>query len=363
MAADQASGAKLTQSQTAPLIHIRPSFEFSVDNLDATLAYAESIEQMGFDGVFVGDRMLSEAQAGGRVVYSATMVEVTTILAAMAARTSRIKVGVLVYIVPYRHPLQIAKTFASLDVLAKGRIVMGAGVGWNPKEFEALGISMSERGSRFEEAIPLIRKLWAGETVTFDGRWSKLDNVRIAPAAPRPGGPPIWMASFAPSHSLDFSDGFPKPIRGALERVGRLADGWAPLTYSASAKRRISAEQLGEAWHIVAESAIRSGRDPGAIDLVHSDWIYVLDGTGAEERAFKAVRTFFTGDWTEAKNTYVIGTAEQVVQQLQAQTAKIGRNISSYLLTPISSDPAQLHLIRDCVAPRLRGSAGCTSFC
>jgi probable F420-dependent oxidoreductase len=337
-----------------PLIHIRPSFDISIQNLDSTLAYAEQIERMGFDGVFVGDRMLSEASANGKVIYSATMTDCVTIMAAMSARTSRIQVGVLVYIVPYRHPLQVAKQFASLDVLSKGRIVMGAGVGWNPAEFESLGLKMGERGSRFEEAIPLIRRLWSGEAVTFDGRWSKLNNVRIAPASPRPGGPPIWMASFAPSHSLDFSEGFPKPIRGALERVGALADGWAPLTYSASSKRRISADQLGQAWRIVKDSATKAGRDPGKIDVVHSDWICVLDGAGAEERAFKAVSTFFTGDWKQALNTYVIGTPDQVVDQLLAQTSAIDHPVDAYLLTPISSDPGQLELIRDRVAPRLR---------
>jgi probable F420-dependent oxidoreductase len=341
---------------TQPRINIRPSFAFGVEDVAAMIEYAELIEQMGFDGVFVGDRMLSQAQAGGKVVYASTMIEVTTIMAAFAARTSRIAVGVLVYIVPYRRPLQIAKTFASLDALAKGRIIMGAGVGWNPKEFEALGLDMGDRGRQFEEAIPLIRRLWSGERVTFDGKWSKLVDVQIAPASPRPGGPPIWMASFAPSHSLDFSAGFEVPIRRALDRVGRLADGWAPLTYSASAKRRISAEQLGDAWQIVQEGAARAGRDPNSIDIIHSDWIYVLDGPNAEERGFKAVSTFFTGDWEQAKNTYVIGTPDQVVEQLLAQTSRIGRSVDAYLITPISDERSQLDLIRERVAPALRSA-------
>lgn len=338
-----------------PLINIRPSFAVGVDDVEATLQYAELIEQMGFDGVFVGDRMLAQAQVGDKVVYSATMIEVTTIMAAIAARTSRVKVGVLVYIVPYRRPLQIAKTFASLDTLAKGRIVMGAGVGWNAKEFEALGLNMADRGSRFEEAIPLIRRLWSGESVTFEGRWSKLADVRIAPPSPTPGGPPIWMASFAPSHSLDFSAGFPVPIRRALERVGRLADGWAPLTYSASSKRRIEPAQMGEAWQIVQQGAASVGRDPADIDVVHSDWIYVLDGKpDAKERAYRAVRTFFTGSWEEALNTYPIGTPDQIVAQMLQTMSAVDRKPDAYLITPISDERGQLELIRDRVAPLLR---------
>lgn len=340
-----------------PAINIRPSFAFGVDDVEAMLQYAELIEAMGFDGVFVGDRMLSQAQVGDKVVYASTMIEVTTILAAMAARTSRVKVGVLVYIVPYRRPLQIAKMFASLDTLAKGRIVMGAGVGWNPKEFEALGLNMADRGSQFEEAIPLIRRLWRGEAVTFEGKWSKLVDVRIGPPSPQPGGPPIWMASFAPSHSLDFSAGFPAPIRRALERVGRLADGWAPLTYSASSKRRIEPAQMGEAWQIVQQGAASVGRDPAEIDVVHSDWIYVLDGKpDAQARALKAVRTFFTGTWEEALNTYPIGTPDQIVEQMLHTMSAVDRAPDAYLLTPISDERAQLELIRDRVAPLLRAA-------
>lgn len=345
---------------TEPRICIRPGLFARSDrqtDAEAILQYAERIEEMGFDGVFVGDRMLAEAPASdGKIVYSATMIEATTIMAAIAARTSRIQVGLLIYVVPYRRPLQIAKTFASLDVISSGRIIMGAGVGWNPKEFDALGLNMSERGGQFEEAIPLIRKLWCGERVTFEGKWSKLKDIQIAPASPRPSGIPIWMASFAPSHDLNFSSGFPKLIRGALERVGRLGDGWAPLTYSASAKRRISPEHLAQAWGHIETAACQAGRDPEKIELVHSDWIYVLDGPGAEKRAFEAVSAFFTGDWDEARNTYIIGTPDEVVEKLLTQTRRINRKVDSYLLTPIGTSADQLSLIQERIAPELRAA-------
>lgn len=340
--------------EKVPLICIRPSFELRMKDLQGTLRYAEQVEAMGFDGIFVGDRMLAQATSGGKVVYDATAVECTTIMAAIAARTTRIRIGVLVFVVPYRRPLQIAKTFASLDALAEGRIIMGAGVGWNAREFEALGLDMSKRGQMFEEAIPLVRKLWTGEAVTFDGKWSQLEDVVIAPLPKREGGPPVWMASFAPSHNLDFSDGFPKPIAGALNRVGRLADGWAPLTYSASARRRISPDDLARAWEIVCEGAQSVDRSRDDIDLVHSDWIYVVDGPDGERHGQEAVGKFFTGSWEEARNTYVIGTPDEVVEQLGRQTSRIGRKVDTFLLTPISGDPSQLDLIHDRVAPALR---------
>jgi alkanesulfonate monooxygenase SsuD/methylene tetrahydromethanopterin reductase-like flavin-dependent oxidoreductase (luciferase family) len=136
------------------------------------------------------------------------MIEATTIMAAMAARTSRIDIGVLVYIVPYRTPLQAAKTFASLDQISEGRIIMGAGLGWSSKEFESLGIEFATRGARFEEGIPLIRRLVAGENVTFHGRFSKLENVQIAPASPTAGRP--WCSA-PPQSAASRRDNWPRP--------------------------------------------------------------------------------------------------------------------------------------------------------
>ncbi len=311
-------------------IHIRPAlFRRSDETTDASslLDYAAYAEELGFDGIFVGDRMLADAPAKGEIVYSATMIEATTCMAAIAARTKRMKVGVLVYVVPYRHPLQIAKTFASLDVLSNGRMIMGAGLGWNPKEFQSLDRDMKARGEMFEEAIPLVRKLWKGERVSHTGKHFNMDDVMIAPRARQAEGPPIWMASFAPSHSLDFSDGFARAIANGLRRVGRLANGWAPLTYSASAKRRITPEHLADAYRIVGEGADRAGRRVEDMDLVHSDWVYVLEKGESKDKAYEAVRKFFTGSWEEALNTYVIGTADEVVDRLKTQVAGIDRRV------------------------------------
>ncbi|HLG87367.1 MAG TPA: LLM class flavin-dependent oxidoreductase [Alphaproteobacteria bacterium] len=340
-----------------PSICVRPAlFRRPGDITDAEeiIQFAQRAEALTFDGVFVGDRLLAEAPADGKIVYGGSFIEATTIMAAIAARTERINIGILVYVVPYRTPLQTAKVFASLDVISRGRIIMGAGLGWNRKEFESLGLDMAGRGAQFEEAIPLIRRLWTGEAVSFVGNWSRLEEVVISPACPRAAGPPIWMASFAPSHSLDFSGGFSAAIRGALDRVGRLADGWAPLTYSASAKRRLSPSDLAAAWDIVGQGATRVGRSPDDITLVHSDWIYILDGPGAKDRAYNALSTFFTGTWEDAKRTYLIGTADEVLEMLSAQSAELDRPVDSYVLTPLSPEMSQLELIGEFLIPALR---------
>jgi probable F420-dependent oxidoreductase len=318
------------------------------------VAWVERAERLGFDGAFVGDRMLSEATTpGSAVVYGASMLDVTVALATMAARTSRILLGPLVLVFPYRHPVQLAKQFASLDAVSGGRIVLGAGIGWNAREFEVLGLEMAGRGVRFEEQIGLVRQLWTGEPVTHRGPTWAVSDVQIVPPPARPGGPPVWLASFSPGQALDWTDALPAPALRQLDRVGRLADGWVPLVYSASAKRRLAPGTLGVAWERVLDSAARCGRGRDDIDFVLSDWGYVLDGPGSVDRCKQALSRFFEGSWEDAQRTYTIGTADEVIDRLRAQTAGIDR-VDAYIFTPLSDDTEQMDQLAG-IAERLRG--------
>lgn len=338
------------------LVCVRPPGWVSSSSgpLEDVLAWTEDAERLGFDGVFVGDRMLGEATSpDGQVVYGASMVDVTVVLAAMAARTSRLLLGPLVLVFPYRHPVQLAKTTASLDAASGGRLVLGAGIGWNAREFAALGIPMAGRAQRFEEALPLVRRLWSGLPVSHDGESWQLEDVQVLPPPARAGGPPVWLASFSPGQALDWERDPPPLSLRQLDRVGRLADGWVPLVYSASAKRRLAPAALGRAWELVLESADRAGRRRADLDLVLSDWVYVLDGPDAEQRCRAALARFFSGTWEQARATYTIGTADEVVEALHRQTASLDR-VDAYVLTPLSDEREQLGLLQG-VAEALRG--------
>jgi probable F420-dependent oxidoreductase len=339
----------------APLVCLRPPGWVTPTSgpIVDLVAWVGRAEELGFDGAFVGDRMLSEATTPGRaVVYGASMLDVTVALATMAARTSRILLGPLVLVFPYRHPVQLAKQFASLDAVSGGRLVLGAGIGWNAREFEVLGLDMGGRGERFEEQIALVRELWAGQPVTHRGPTWDVADVQIVPPPARPGGPPIWLASFSPGQALDWTTELPALALRQLDRVGRLADGWVPLVYSASAKRRLAPETLARAWDHVLDSAARSDRGRGDIDFVLSDWGYVLDGPASVERCKLALSRFFDGSWEDAQRTYTIGTADEVVDKLRAQTASIDR-VDAYIFTPLSNETEQMDQLAS-VAERLR---------
>ncbi|QEC46129.1 TIGR03619 family F420-dependent LLM class oxidoreductase [Baekduia soli] len=320
----------------------------------ALRTWAQEAERLGFDGIFVGDRMLASARdADGREVYAASMLEPFTTLAALAACTTTVRLGTLVIVVPFRHPVPLAKAVASLDVLSEGRVILGTGVGWNGPEFAVLGLDPAERGPRFEEALEVMRALWTAEPVTRSGRFWELDGTHVSPAPAQDGGPPIWIAAFSPGQALDRAGAPSAAALRVLDRAGRLADGWVPLVYSASARHRLGAEALGRAWEHVLAGAERHGRRREDIDLVFSDWGYVLTDGASRRRCEQALAGFFAGDWADALRTYSIGTAEEVVERIRRDTASVD-HVDAYVFTPLDPDPEQLGLLAEHVAPALR---------
>lgn len=337
---------KVSRPADTPLVCVRPPGWIAPDTVDiftALRTWAVRAEELGFDGLFVGDRMLPAAigsEHSSGPVYGASMLEATTTLAGLAAVTERLLLGPLVMVLPYRHPVQLAKSLATLDVISSGRLVLGAGLGWNETEFAVLNIERSQRARLFEESLQICRALWAGETVSHSGTWT-FEKVGLSPLPIQRGGPPVWMASFSPGSALDWVGDVPERVQPTLSRIGRLADGWVPLVYSASARRRIDPVVLGRAFDHVLDAAGQAGRARPDIDFIYSDWCYVTESPSDEARCREALGGFFNGTWKEALATYAIGTPEQVSQQIQEQAAYIDR-IDGYVLTPLGDDPSQL---------------------
>ncbi len=167
-------------------------------------AEVEALEQLGYDSVWSGEHIL----------YHGPTLDALVVLAAYAARTERLKVGSSVLLLPLRPPALVAKAAATLDLLSGGRLILGVGVGGEyPQEFEALGIPLAERGVRADEALAVLKLLWAGGPVSFEGRFYRLPGVRLDPPPAQPGGPPIWVGGRS---------------RAARRRAARLGDGWFP---------------------------------------------------------------------------------------------------------------------------------------
>ncbi len=132
------------------------------------------------------------------------------VLAAIAARTKTIRLGSAIALAPLYHPVRFAEECALLDILSNGRAEMALAIGYRQREYNGFGLDFKKRGSRFDEFLHIVRALWAGETVTFEGRHYTVNEARIMPPSPR-GQIPLYIGGFAEK---------------ALERVAKYADGY-----------------------------------------------------------------------------------------------------------------------------------------
>ncbi len=132
--------------------------------------------------------------------------------AALAAEAAPMRLATTVLLLPLQHPVDVAEHVAMLDHLTGGRFVFGVGAGWQPGEFKALGVPMSERAGRLEEGLAIIERLWADDSVTFHGRHFNLTDARLTLKPKQRPRPPIWMGANA--------------AEAAVRRAARLADAW-----------------------------------------------------------------------------------------------------------------------------------------
>jgi probable F420-dependent oxidoreductase len=158
------------------------------------LDMTRAIEDHGFDSVWVGEHLLYRWE--GRPPRGPW--EAWTLLAAIAASTSRIELGPLVACANFHNPALLAKQAATIDELSGGRFVLGLGAGWNETEFRAFGFPFEHRFDRFEEAFTIVRTLLREGAIDFDGRWYQARDCELLPRGPRPGGPPLMVGSIGP---------------------------------------------------------------------------------------------------------------------------------------------------------------------
>jgi alkanesulfonate monooxygenase SsuD/methylene tetrahydromethanopterin reductase-like flavin-dependent oxidoreductase (luciferase family) len=158
------------------------------------LDMTRAIEDLGYDSVWVGEHLLYRwADRPARGPW-----EAWTLLAALAASTSRIELGPLVACTNFHNPALLAKQAATLDEVSGGRLILGLGAGWNETEFRAFGYPFDHRIDRFEEAFTIIRTLLHDGAIDFDGRFYQARDCELLPRGPRVTGPPLMIGSKGP---------------------------------------------------------------------------------------------------------------------------------------------------------------------
>jgi probable F420-dependent oxidoreductase len=203
------------------------------------LAMAERAEAAGFDSVWIGDSLIARPRH-----------EPLTLLAAVAARTKRVRLGTAVLLPALRNPVVLAQIVGTLDRVAEGRVILGVGIAADMpairKEFAAAGVPWERRVGRYLETLEICRALWTRDGVSFSGKHFTLDNVTMEPKPHRAGGPPIWIGGSGPTALRDaarfdawfptgpgvdfFAEHFPR-IQAAARAAGRPPDAVTGAAY------------------------------------------------------------------------------------------------------------------------------------
>src|SRR5215469_14246081 len=169
---------------------------------DEVLDRTRAAEEAGYDSVWVMDHFYQLPPMGGP---SQPMLDAYTLLGAIAARTSRVRLGALVTGVTYRNPAHLAKIVTTLDVISNGRAILGIGAAWYDVEHEGLGFDFppaGERLDRLEEALQICRGMFAGANPTFDGTYYRTHEAHNVPLPVQPGGPPILVGGGGEKRTL-----------------------------------------------------------------------------------------------------------------------------------------------------------------
>jgi alkanesulfonate monooxygenase SsuD/methylene tetrahydromethanopterin reductase-like flavin-dependent oxidoreductase (luciferase family) len=251
---------------------------------------AERAEALGFHSVWVGDSLTARPR-----------IDALTTLAAVGARTQRVRLGTAIFLAALRNPIMLAYQLASLDWITSGRVDLGVGYG-RPKEpaaeheFEILGLNPSARMKMSEEIVQVMRRLWRENDVSHDGAFTRFEHVTIEPKPAQAGGVPIWLAS--------------NSVEPGLKRVARLADAWI--------NNIKSPELFGECLDKIRSYAAAAGRDGNAI---HPSIYFTLaaGGTDAIVEGQQFLAEYYKRSYEAVANAMlcVTGSWDQVIDWME----------------------------------------------
>ncbi len=251
---------------------------------------AERAEALGFSSVWVGDSLTARPR-----------IDALTTLAAVGARTRRVRLGTAIFLAALRNPIMLAYQLASLDWITGGRIDLGVGYG-RPKEpaaeheFKILGLDPSARMKMSEELIQVMRRLWLENDVSYAGKFTSFEHVTIEPKPVQPKGVPIWIAS--------------NNVEPGLKRVARLGDAWI--------NNIKSPDIFAECWQKIRAYAADAARDPSSI---HAS-IYFTLAAGAKDAVIEGqtfLAQYYNRSYEAVANAMlcVTGTWDEVIDWME----------------------------------------------
>jgi len=289
--------------------------------------YGVKVEELGYDSLWVWDHILLGVEPNFPIIES------LTVLTAVAARTSRIKLGTGILVLPLRNPVLLAKQLASMDQLSQGRLLMGMASGWYKREFDAMGVPFERRGKIMDENLEIMKRLWTEPMV--DSEWGnhKVSKAVMYPKPVQEPRIPILIGGY---------------VDRVLKRAATVGEGWLTYFYTP--------EAFTKSWTKIRRFAEEAGGDPNTLKNAAQLPIMVGPSRAAIEGE---MMDWLNKEWDFPANSdcsresAIMGTPEECVQQLEAHHA-VG--VQKIIFVPYKYEMNQVETIAREILPRLRKS-------
>ncbi len=293
----------------------------------ALVEYGVKVEQLGFDSIWVWDHTLLGVEPNFPIIDS------LTVLTAIAARTTRIKLGTGILVLPLRNAVGLAKQLSSMDQLSGGRLVMGMASGWYKREFDAMGVPFEKRGKIMDENLDVLRRLWTEVSVT--GQYPTAGyNPSKAVMYPKPSQRiPLLIGGY---------------VDRVLKRAATVGDGWLTYFYTP--------EGFTKSWTKIRAFAKEGGKDPDK--LLNASQLPIMIGPSKD--AVKAeMLDWLNKEWDFpaqsdcTRDSAIMGSVDECVEQLRQHRA-VG--VQKIIFVPYKYKMEQVETIAREIIPRLRRS-------
>ncbi len=295
----------------------------------ALVEYGVKMEQMGFDSLWVWDHILLGVEPSFPIIDSLTL------LTAVAARTTKIKLSTGILVLPLRNPVVLAKQLSSIDQISNGRLLLAMAAGWYKREFDAVGVPFEQRCKIMDENLDILKRFWTEDMVK--GEWShhKIPAGVMYPKPAQKPRPPILIGGY---------------VDRVLKRAAVAGDGWLTYFYRP--------ESFAKSWAKVRDFAQQAGKDPDT--LMNGAQLPIMIGTSRAAVEGKMMEWLGTewdyAAWSDStKDSAIIGTVDECVAQLKAHLAA---GVQKLIFVPYKYDMSQIEIIATEIIPRLKAFQG-----
>lgn len=312
------------------------------------LETARNAEAWGYSALYVPDHWVYERQGGGGIDDAANAWEATTILGAIAAVTSRARIGALVLCNLYRHPATTAQSIATLDHISGGRAFLGIGSGWTKAEFDMMGMEFPDikpRLRKLAEAVRIIKGLWGEARTSFDGEFYHLKDALIVPKPVQQPHPPIMLGGSG--------KGILRIAARDADHVNIISDAGRAGTILMSEVAKVTEDAFKAKIDFVRTEAKAAGRDPDAITFSSTIFMPMLtdkEAAGDEFAKNMGGMLGLSGEQVKRMPMTLIGTPEQWVAELKRREREWGTK--HYIMSGFGGPGVAERFMRE-VAPKV----------